>query len=69
MMLQSIVEPIILALESDQHSGRLAMAGDENLLGLCQAEESRKIVLNLRQSRLAQWASRAWRASARLRLS
>jgi hypothetical protein len=32
------------------------MTGDENLLGLRQAEESRKIVLNLRQSRLAHWA-------------
>jgi hypothetical protein len=45
------------------------MAGDENLPGLCQPKESRKIVLNLRQSRLAHWASRAWRANARLRLS
>ena len=69
MMLQSIVEPVVLALESDKHSSRFAMAGDENLLGLCQAEESRKIVLNLRESRPAHWASRAWRASARLRLS
>jgi hypothetical protein len=34
MMLQSIVEPVVLALESDKHSSRFAMAGDDNLLGL-----------------------------------
>jgi hypothetical protein len=69
MMLQSIVQPVVLVLESDKHSSRFAMAGDKNLLGLCEAEESRKIVLDLSQSRLAHWASRAPRASARLRLS
>jgi len=31
-MLQSIVEPVVLALESDKHSSRFAVAGDENLL-------------------------------------
>jgi hypothetical protein len=67
MMLQSVVEPVPLALESDKHPRGLAMTGDENLLGLCQAEESRKTTLNSRQSRLAHWASRARRASARLR--
>jgi hypothetical protein len=35
MMLQSIVEPVVLVLESNKHSSRFAMAGDENLLGLC----------------------------------
>jgi hypothetical protein len=39
MMLQSIVEPVVLALESDKHSGWLAMPGDENFLGLREAEE------------------------------
>jgi hypothetical protein len=42
---------------------------DENFLGLSQTEESRQIVLDLSQSRLAHWASRARQASARLRLS
>ena len=69
MMLQSVVEPVVLALKSDKHSSWCPMASNENLLGLRKAEESRKIVLNLSQSHLAHWASRARRASARLRLS
>jgi hypothetical protein len=28
MMLQAIVKPIVLALESDKHPGRFAMTGD-----------------------------------------
>jgi hypothetical protein len=38
MMLQAIVEPIVLGFETDQHAGRLTMAGDQNLLGFGQAQ-------------------------------
>ena len=66
MMLQAIVEPVVLSLESDRHSGRLSISGDQNLLGFCQAQESRQIVLDLSQRRLAYRTSRGRRAGAPL---
>jgi len=69
MVFQSIVEPVVLALEADQHSSRLAMSRDEDFLGLRQTQKSGQIVLYLSEGRLAYWASRAGQASARLRLS
>ncbi len=69
MVLQSIVEPVVLALEADKHSGRFPVPRDDDFFGLRQAQKSRQIVLYLSQGRLAHWASHARRASARLRLS
>ena len=69
MMLQAIVEPVLLALETDEHARRPAVAGDENFLGRGQAQESREIVFDLSQRHLAYRASRAPRANAPLRFS
>jgi hypothetical protein len=41
MMLQSVVEPVVFALEADQHASRFPVPGDEDFFGLCQAQESR----------------------------
>ena len=68
VMLQAIVEPVLLALEADQHAGWLPVPRDEDLLRLGQAEESGQIVLDLSQGYLAHLASRARQASASLRL-
>jgi hypothetical protein len=69
MVLQSIVEPVVLTFEADQHTGRLPVPRDENLLGLGQAQESRQVVLDLSQRRPAHRASRARQANSLLRLS
>ena len=69
MVLQPIVEPVVLALEADQHASRLPVPGDEDFLGFSQAQESRQVVLDLSQRRLAYRASRARQASWPLRLS
>lgn len=69
MMLQTIVEPVILRFKSDQDAGRPSVARDEDLLGLRQAQESREVVLDLSQRRLANPASRGRRANAPLQLS
>ena len=42
MVLQAILEPVVLGLEADQHAGRLSVPGDEDLLGLGQAQEARQ---------------------------
>src|SRR5213593_3926777 len=69
MVLQPIVEPVVLAFEADQHARRLPVSGDENLLGFSQTQESRQIVFDFSQRRLAHPASRARRASCPLRPS
>ena len=69
MVLQPIVEPVVLALEADQHASRLPVSGDEDFLGFSQAQESRQVVLDLSQRRPAHRASRARQASRPLRLS
>jgi hypothetical protein len=33
MVLQSIVEPVVLAREADEHASGLPMPGDENFFG------------------------------------
>jgi hypothetical protein len=40
MVLQTVVEPVILAFELDEHTRRLSMPGDDDFLGLGQAKES-----------------------------
>jgi hypothetical protein len=40
-MLQSIVEPVVLTLEPDQHAGRFPMPGDQGLFGFSKTEEPR----------------------------
>ncbi len=40
-MFEPIVEPVVFILKTNQHSGSLSMPRDYNLLGRCQAEESR----------------------------
>ncbi len=69
MMLQTIVKPVILRLESDQDAGRPSVPRDEDLLGLRQAQEVREVVLDLSQRRLAHPASRDPQANAPLQLS
>ena len=69
MMLQTIVEPVVLGFESDQDARRPSVARDEDLLGFRQAQESREVVLDLSQRRLAHPASRGLRANAPLQLS
>jgi hypothetical protein len=36
MVLQAIVEPVVLAVETDEHARWLAVSRDEDLLGLRQ---------------------------------
>jgi hypothetical protein len=55
MVLQPIVEPVVLALEADQHASRLPVSGDENLLGFSQTQKSRQIVFDFSQ---AAWRTR-----------
>ncbi len=69
MVLQAIVEPVVLAFEADQHPRRLPVSRDEDLLGLGQAQESRQVILDLSQRRLANRTSRARQATRPLRLS
>lgn len=47
IVLEAILEPIILRLETDEHARRLAVARDDNLLVLRQPEIAREIVLDL----------------------
>ena len=69
MVLQPIVEPVVLAFEADQHARRLSVPRDEDFLGLRQAQESSKVVLDLSQPRLTHLASRVRQASLPLRPS
>ena len=68
IVLQTIVEPIVLGLEANQHTGRLSVPRDQDLLGLGQAQKSRQIILDLSECDLAEPPSRAGRASSPLRL-
>ena len=59
MVLQTIFEPVIFGIESDQDSGRFAMSSDDDLLGGSQAQIAREIVFDLRQCDLTAWLARA----------
>lgn len=69
MMFEAVVEPVLVALETDQHAGRLSVTGDKDLLRLRQTEEPGKVVFDLSEGHLANPASRAQQATAPLRLS
>ena len=68
MVLQPVVKPVVLAFEADQYASRLPVSGDEDFLGFSQAQESRQVVLDLSQRRLAHLASRAPHAGAMRRI-
>ena len=38
VVLEAVVEPVVLALEPDQDTGRLAVARDDDLLSFCPAQ-------------------------------
>lgn len=59
MVLETIVEPVLLALEPDKNTGWLAMPRDEDLFGLGQAEEPRQVILDFSQRHLAHRACHA----------
>jgi hypothetical protein len=46
-MLQAILEPVILLFESNQHTGRLAVTRDDNLLRFRLTKIAGKIILDL----------------------
>src|SRR6266568_4955316 len=61
---KTILEPVVLRLETDQHPRRSAMAGNDDLLPLSLAKKAREIILDCGQrnffhSRLANCASHA----------
>src|SRR5256885_5542590 len=62
IILQPVIEPVVLRGEADQHAGRLAVTGDDDVLLLSLAQEMRKIVLHRGQrdflhAGLPNWAS------------
>ncbi len=46
MVLQSIIEPILLGLKSNQDTRRRSMAGDHDFRGLGQAQIARQVILD-----------------------
>ena len=40
MVLQAVVEPVLIAFEPDEDTGRLSVPRDEDLFGLGQVKES-----------------------------
>ena len=69
MMLQAIVEPVLIALKTDQHASGAAVARNQDFVRSSQAKESREIVFDLSQRHLADGSSRGHRATSPLRLS
>jgi hypothetical protein len=49
IIFQSIIEPIIFRLKTNQYARWFAMPCDDDLLPLCLVQKSREIVLDLRQ--------------------
>jgi hypothetical protein len=47
IVFEPIIEPIVLGPEADQHSGRFAVASNDDLLGLGFAQKPREIVFDL----------------------
>src|SRR5260370_30577841 len=52
VVFQAIVEPVIFGLEADQHSGRLSMAGDDDLVLLGFSQKAREVVLEFGERNL-----------------
>jgi hypothetical protein len=46
MILEPVLEPVILRLESDQHARRPAMASDQDLPFRSKLEVSREVILD-----------------------
>ena len=69
MVFETIIEPVLFRLETDQDASRPSVSRDEDLLRLGEAQEAREIVLDLSECDLADPAPRAGRASAPLRPS
>jgi hypothetical protein len=63
VVLQPVVEPVVFCSESDQDARRLSVPRDDDLLSLGQAQESRQVILDLSQRRLAYRPSRGRQAS------
>ena len=66
MMLQAVIQPVILGLESDQDPCRPPVPGDQDLLLGRDAEIAGKVILDLRQGHFPGPAARARRATLRL---
>ena len=69
MVLESIVKPVVLGLESNENAGGLSMTGDHDFAVRGETEITREIVLDLRQRDLTSRACRTRRATLGLRLS
>jgi hypothetical protein len=66
MMLEPILEPIVFGFKANQNAGWLAMPGDHDLLGGCQTQIVREIILDRRESYFTALPARARRARLRL---
>src|SRR5215472_9742872 len=62
VVFQLIIEPVVFGLEADQHSGRLPVAGDDDLALSSLAQIAREVALELGQRNLPHWGL-AYRAS------
>jgi hypothetical protein len=49
VMFETVLEPVFLGSEADQHACRLAMTRDDDLLRLCFSKKARQIILDLGQ--------------------
>ena len=49
VVFEAVIEPVVLGGEADQHSGRFATSGDDDLLGLGFAQQTRQVTLDFRQ--------------------
>jgi hypothetical protein len=52
IVFQPVIEPVVLRTEADQHTGGLAVAGNDDLLILGLAQKAREIVFHLGQRNL-----------------
>ena len=49
VMLETIVEPVLVRLETNEDAGRTTVARDDDLVRLRQPEIPRKVILHLRE--------------------
>ncbi len=48
VVFESVIEPVVLGPEADQHPGSFPVPGDDNLLFFCLAQKSQEVVLDFR---------------------
>ena len=69
MVLQSVFEPLVLGVETNEHRRRLAVTSDDDFLRSGQPEVAREIVFDLCQGDFTARLPRASGATLRLQLS